>query len=202
MGTIPKRCGYSVARDRQIANDAHQRMKRNAGLPPVCDGFSAIKSETIVTFRVKGLSAYPFRHLFGLPDEELARHNAQRIIADKTPGYPDRIELRDAEPGESLLLLNFTHQPANNPYRASHAIFVREGAQSTYDRINEVPALFRSRQISLRAFDAADMMVDAEVFDGKSLEEGIVRLFAVPETAYLHAHYATRGCYAARIERA
>lgn len=155
-----------------------------------------------MTFRIKGLSADPFRHLFGLPNEELARHGVQRVVADKSPGFPDRIELRDADPGESLLLLNFTHQPADNPYRASHAIFVREGAQSAYDGIDEVPAVFRSRLISLRAFDAADMMVNAEVIEGKSLEEGIARLFAVQEVAYLHAHYATRGCYAARIERA
>jgi hypothetical protein len=30
---------------------------------------------------------------------------------DAKPGYPDRIEVRDAEPGESVLLLNYTHQP-------------------------------------------------------------------------------------------
>jgi hypothetical protein len=140
--------------------------------------------------------------LFGLSDKDLARHGAQRVVADKSPGFPDRIELRDAEPGESLLLLNFTHQPADNPYRASHAIFVLENAAEAYDRTNEVPQVLRSRLISLRGFDTTDMMVNAEVIDGKSLEEGIARLFAVPEVAYLHAHYATRGCYAARIERA
>lgn len=155
-----------------------------------------------MTFRIKGLSADPFRHLFGLSDQDLARHGAQRVVADKSPGFPDRIELRDVEPGESLLLLNFTHQPAENPYRSSHAIFVREGAQNAYDAIDEVPAVFRSRLISLRSFDAADMMVDAIVIDGKSLEEGIARLFAAPTVTYLQAHYATRGCYAARIERA
>lgn len=155
-----------------------------------------------MTFRIKGLSADPFRHLFGLADEDLARHGAQRVVADKSPGFPDRIELRDAKPGESLLLINFTHQPADNPYRSSHAIFVREGAQKAYDEVDEVPAVFRSRLISLRAFDGADMMVDAEVIDGKSVEGGIARLFATPGVSYLHAHYAARGCYAARIERA
>ncbi len=152
-------------------------------------------------FRIKGLSAEPFRPLFGLSDEDLARHGAQRLVADKTPGFPDRVELRDAEPGESLLLLNFTHQPADNPYRASHAIFVREGADKAYDEIGDVPAVMRTRLLSLRAFDAADMMVGAEVIDGQIVEQGIARLFAAPEVAYLHAHYATRGCYAARIER-
>ena len=72
-------------------------------------------------FRITGLSAEPFRHLFGLDDDQLAAHGARRMIADKKPGFPDRIELRDAEPGESVLLLNYTHQPADTPFRSSHA---------------------------------------------------------------------------------
>jgi Protein of unknown function (DUF1203) len=156
---------------------------------------------TIMIFRIKGLSPDLFRHLFGLGDAELAAHGARRMIADKTPGYPDRIELRDVEPGQSLLLLNYTHQPAATPYRSSHAIFVREGASKSYDRVGEVPEVLRSRLISLRAFDAADMMVDADVMEGRAIEQSVVRMLSAPRVAYLHAHYAKRGCYAACIER-
>jgi Protein of unknown function (DUF1203) len=46
-------------------------------------------------FRIKGLPAAPFQHLFGLPDDELAHHGAKRYVADQRPGFPDRIELRD-----------------------------------------------------------------------------------------------------------
>ena len=87
-----------------------------------------------MTFRIRGLEPEPFRHLFGLPADELRRQGVVRCVADGKPGFPDRIELRDAEPGESVLLLNYTHQPADNPYRASHAIFVLEGARAVYDR--------------------------------------------------------------------
>jgi Protein of unknown function (DUF1203) len=152
-------------------------------------------------FRITGLSSDPFRHLFGLTDEELAKRGAKRYVADTKPGYPDRIELRDAEPGETVILLNYVHQPANTAYRASHAIFVREGAETTYDRINEIPEAMRSRQLSLRAFDAEHLMVDAELVDGSHIEDVIERFFANPHIAYLHAHFAKRGCYAARIER-
>ena len=154
-----------------------------------------------MSFRIKGLSPHPFRHLFGLSDEELAKHGAKRYVADSTPGYPDRIEVRDAEPGETLILLNYTHQPADNPYRASHAIFVREGAETPYDRTDEIPDALRLRQISLRAFDADDLMVDADVVDGRDMESIIERFFANPHIAYIQAHYAKRGCYAARIDR-
>jgi len=152
-------------------------------------------------FRITGLSAAPFRHLYGLREEDLALHGVQRAIADKCPGFPDRIEMRDARPGESLLLLNHVCQPANTPYRASHAIFVREGAEQSYDRIDEVPEVMRVRLLSLRAYDAQGMMVDADVVEGKDVEALIARLFQSPEVAYLHAHNAKRGCYSGRIDR-
>ena len=155
-----------------------------------------------MNFRVIGLPSQPFRHLYGMTDDELANQGARRYIADRLPGFPDRIEVRDAQPGETLLLLNFVHQPAATPYQASHAIFVREGADETYDRVGEVPEAMRIRPISLRAFDSADLMVDADLVDGRDLEGLIARFFENPEVSYMHAHYAKRGCYAARVERA
>lgn len=153
-------------------------------------------------FRITGLDPGPFKCLYGLPDPELARLGVRRLVADRSPGFPDRVELRDAAPGESLLLLNFVHQPARNAYRGSHAIFVREGAELRYDRIDEVPELLRSRPLSLRAFDAEDMLVDANLLPGTALEGHIEGFLGDPRVAYVHVHYATRGCYAARIDRA
>lgn len=155
-----------------------------------------------MSFRIIGLSPEPFRHLFGLDEPALAVQGAQRVCADRAPGYPDRIELRDARPGESLLLVNHVHQPAATPYRASHAIFVLEGASEAYDRVDTIPAVLSSRHISLRAFDADHMMVDALLTPGEDSAQGIARLLANERVSYLHAHFAARGCYAARIERA
>ncbi len=155
-----------------------------------------------MSFRITGLDPKPFQHLFGQTVEELRKQGVVRYLVDAKPGYPDRIEVRDAEPGESVLLLNYTHQPADNPYHASHAIFVLEGASAAYDRIDEVPDAMRIRPISLRAFDADDLMIDAEVVDGREIEPVIERFLADARVAYAHAHYARRGCYAARIDRA
>jgi hypothetical protein len=155
-----------------------------------------------MAFRITGLSPEPFRHLFGLSDEALAAHGAQRWIATEGSRLPDRVEVRDARAGESVLLVNFEHQPADTPYRASHAIFVREGATRACDVVDEVPEAMRSRMLSLRAFDDAHLMVDAALVDGREAEAAIAGLFAQPGVAYLQAHYATRGCYAARVERA
>ena len=155
-----------------------------------------------MTYQITGLSPEPFRPLFGLTDAELARHGARRCIADAKPGFPDRIGLSDAEPGETLLLVHYEHQPANTPYRASHAVYVREGGTEARTVIGEVPDSLGGRLISLRAFDAGHHMIDADVVEGHALAGLIERLFANPAVAYLHAHYAKRGCYAARIDRA
>lgn len=155
-----------------------------------------------MSFRITGLDPAPFRHLYGLPGDELAARGVERHVADAKPGFPDRVELRDAEPGEPLLLLNYTHQPAGTPYRASHAIFVREGAERAYDQVDEVPEPLRVRLISLRAFDGKHHMVNADVVAGQEIEGVIERFLANPGVSYLQAHYAKQGCYAARIERA
>ena len=154
-----------------------------------------------MSFRVTGLDPAPFRHLYGLSDAELARHGVERHRADCKPGFPDRVELRDAEPGETLLLLNHTHQPAATPYRASHAIFVLEGAERTFDEVGRIPEPLRLRVISMRAFDLNHQMTDADLVDGRELEGCVARLLGDPKVRYIQAHYAKRGCYAARIER-
>jgi Protein of unknown function (DUF1203) len=155
-----------------------------------------------MSFRITGLSPEPFRPLYGLSDEELARRGVKRYVADHAPGFPDRIEMRDAEVGEKLLLLNHVCQPANTPYRATHAIFVREGAENTYDRVDVVPEVMRTRLLSLRAYDVLGMMLDADVVDGGQIEGVIARFFQSFQVAYIHAHNAKRGCYSGRIDRA
>lgn len=154
-----------------------------------------------MSFRITGLSPEPFRPLFGLPEEQLAAQGVKRYIADSKPGFPDRVELRDAEPGESLLLLNYTHQPANSPYKSSHAIFVLESARERFNRIEDVPEVLRVRTLSLRAFDEAGFIVEADLVDGRKVEGLIEQFLNNPRVAYIHAHYAKYGCYAGRIDR-
>ena len=154
-----------------------------------------------MTYRILGLDPTPFQPLFGLPDADLARHGAIRMRVDERHAYPDRIEVRDAEPGEHVLLLNHAYLDVDNPYRGTHAIFVREGATRALDVRDTVPDALRRRLLSVRAFDAASMMVDAEVVQGTELEPLVERFFANPAVHFLQVHHARRGCYAARIER-
>jgi hypothetical protein len=132
----------------------------------------------------------------------LAAKGVRRYRVDTYPGFPDRIEMRDASIGQTVLLLNHICQPADTPYRASNAIFVREGAETTYVGLDEVPEAMRSRVLSLRAYDAHGMMIDADIIEGSNVESLIGRLLENPEAAYIHAHNAKRGCYSGRIDRA
>ena len=154
-----------------------------------------------MSYRITGLPAEPFTPLFVMSDEELAAHNAIRRVADAKPGFPCRVSLTDAEPGEEVILVHFEHHAVANPYRASHAIYVRKGEQR-YDATDRIPEQLRLRLLSVRAFDADGLLVVADVVDGMALDGAIERAFADPQVAYLHVHYAKPGCYAARVDRA
>jgi Protein of unknown function (DUF1203) len=150
-------------------------------------------------FRIQGLPAEKFAHLFTLSDDELARAGAVRRIADGP--RPCRISLTDAKAGDELILVNYEHHAVASPYRMRFAIYVRR-AEETFDAVDTVPEQLRRRMLAVRAFDRDAMMVGWELADGKDLEGAIERLFADPRAAYLHVHFAAPGCYAAHIERA
>lgn len=155
-----------------------------------------------MSYVVTGLPLEDFRPLFGLSDANLAARGVLRYVADKPVGFPCRVTLEDAQPGDTLLLLNHEHQPADTPYRSRHAIFVNEAATQTRRAVDEIPGCLAVRPaIALRAYDDAGMMVDAAIAPGADLEPLILRLLENPQAAYLHAHNAGRGCYAARIDR-
>jgi hypothetical protein len=152
-----------------------------------------------MTFRITGLPAEDFTHLFELSDAELAAQGAVRRTADGP--YPCRVSLTDASAGDELILVNYEHHPVDSPYRMRFAIYVRKG-EETYDKVDEVPQQLRTRTLAARSFDADGMMVERELVEGTALEGAIERLLANPRAAYLHVHFAAPGCYAARVERA
>jgi hypothetical protein len=164
--------------------------------------YASQQEEMVMSFRIRGLPAETFNHLFALSEEELTRQGLVRRIADdRRPGYPCRVSLEDSTPGDELLLVNYEHLPVDSPYRMRFAIFVRKGDE-TYDRVDEVPEQLRKRMLAVRGFDAEGMMVRFDLVDGRDLEGAIDKLLANPKAEYLHVHFAAPGCYAARVDRA
>ncbi|MEM8691844.1 MAG: DUF1203 domain-containing protein [Pseudomonadota bacterium] len=153
-------------------------------------------------FQIKPLQGADFAHLFDLTDAELANEQACRQIVETNPGTPCRVSMKDADVGETVILFNYEHQPKDSPYKASHAVFVRQNAEQASFGINEVPAVISSRLISLRYFDHNHMMIDADVVAGEAVAQELKTAFDNDAIAYVHIHNAKPGCFAASAHRA
>jgi len=155
-----------------------------------------------IPFQVVPLAREKFANIVGKSDEELRALGGQRMVADEKPGFPCRVSLVDAEPGEEVVLIPFTHHDVASPYRASGPIFVRVKANTAQLKVNEIPTLLRSRLLSLRGYDQGAMMVTADVVEGDELEQHISRMFGDQRVEYLQVHNARPGCFNCEIRRA
>jgi hypothetical protein len=153
-----------------------------------------------MTYRIAGLDPAEFAPLWELEDEELERKGARRAIADADRGFPCRVTLEDARTGEPLLLVHHVHHDVAGPYRSAFAIFVREGAEpAVYE--DRCPPCFDGRTLSLRGFDGEGALAEARLASPGEADATIRGLLADPKIAYINAHNAAAGCFAARIER-
>src|SRR5206468_7140630 len=133
-----------------------------------------------MTYRIAGIDPAEYRHLYGLSDEELSERAVVRMMVSGKPGFPCRVSLTDRDVGDSVLLLNHVSHDVANPYRASHAIFVTEGAEVAAEYVDEVPPVFSARVLSLRGFDADGMMAEAVLTPPGEADVGIRRVFGNP----------------------
>jgi hypothetical protein len=154
-----------------------------------------------MAYRIEGLARGGFEGLFGLDDETLAALGAKRVRADAKPGFPCRVSLEDAEPGENLILLNHVSHDVPTPYRTAYAIYVREEAGEAAAYVDAPPPVFEGRPLGLRGFDGEGMLRGALLALPGEADAKIRALFARPEIATIHAHNAAHGCFVARIER-
>ena len=122
-----------------------------------------------MAFRIQGVPADTFQHLFSKSDDELENIGMKRCVADMSPGYPCRVSLEDADIGETLILGQFEHHPVDGPYRSSGPIYIREAARDQFDCINEVPKQLLTRLLSIRGYDRVGLMCSAEVIEGRDL---------------------------------
>lgn len=155
-----------------------------------------------MSFVIKGLDPEEFRPLFSLDDAALAARGIIARTADKKPGFPCRISLVDADPGERVLLLNYESHKAATPYRSAYAIYVRDCAVAGVFK-DALPPVMERRPIALRIFDAKGMLIGADMGrEGAETNAKIMAIFGSPAAAYIHAHNAMHGCFSAEIRRA
>lgn len=154
-----------------------------------------------MAYRIRGLEPAQFSDLTALDDEALTERRAKRVVADADRGFPCRVTLEDARKGERLLLVHHVHHAVDTPYRSAFAVFVREGAREAAEYVDRCPPVFAARQLSLRGFSDAGELEAATLVSGDEADGTIRAMFADPAIAYIDAHNAAPGCFAARIER-
>ncbi len=154
-----------------------------------------------MTYRIRGLDPQQFKPLFVMDPEGLKRARATRTTAGNDGRYPCRVSLRDADPGDELALLHFTNHDVETPYRNAFAIYVRKSASEAADYIDELPPVLRARPIALRGYDAGGNLVQAALAIDDDVDHSLRALLDDPAIAYIDAHNAMHGCFAARIER-
>lgn len=154
-----------------------------------------------MAYRIEGLAPEAFQSLFGMMDGELAARGAMRVTADSASGYPCRVSLADAVPGEELVLLNYVSHDVAGPFRTAYAIYVRKDAEASSSFTDEAPLYLDTRTLGLRGFDEAGMLRGALLAMPGEADARIRELFERPEIDTIHAHNAAYGCFLARIER-
>jgi len=155
-----------------------------------------------MAYRIEGLAAERFAELRALPEQALAARGALRVTADAERGFPCRVSLDFAAPGESVLLLNHVSMDAPTPYRTAYAIYVRDQAGEAASFENRLPPVLDGRMLSLRAFDAEGMLRGALLAEPGQAEGRIAGLFEDEDVESIHAHSPAYGCFLARIGRA
>lgn len=154
-----------------------------------------------MSYRITGLPRAAFAQYFGRTAEELGELGARRVTASADRGFPCRITLDNAPPGESLILLNFTSHDVAGPYRSAYAIYIQEEGEEVLPFVDALPPVFANRTLSLRGFDDNGMLESAVLARPDEQDGAIRALFSCPLVSCIHAHNAAYGCFAARIER-
>jgi Protein of unknown function (DUF1203) len=167
--------------------------KVNVCFPPdkFCD---SVENAVMNTFTIRPIQSAVADRLREVPD-------AIVYVADEFPGYPCRECLRDALVGEELILVSHDPFEKQSPYRSSSPIFIHRVSCADDVDESEVPDQLERRQLSVRAFDCDEMMIDAKVIQGSELKPLLSAMFTEGNTSYVDIHNASRGCWAARAQR-
>ncbi len=83
-----------------------------------------------MSFQVHALDETQFKKYFTMSEAELAENNARLEVVQEHPRTPCRDSLDDAQIGETVTLMNYTHQTGVSPCKSSHAIFVRKDVKA------------------------------------------------------------------------
>ncbi len=154
-------------------------------------------------FVITALPAEPFKEYFHWPATKLSAQGMSLIQADAFPGYPCRVSLEDAQIGEDVLLVNYTHHQIDGAYRSNGPIFIRKDAFKAQLSPGEIPQIIKHRRnLSLRCYSGGGNMIDCRICHGDQVAPVLNELFEDQNIAYIHIHNAAPGCFNCEVKRA
>ena len=154
-----------------------------------------------MTYSIKGLNPQDFTPFFALSDAALRGHRARRVTATANRGFPCRVSLRDANEGDSLLLIHHVNHDVDTPFRNAYAIYIRADAHEPGYFVDEVPPVMESRTMALRGYSSTGLLEEADIAIPGQADETIRHMLENTQIAYIDAHNAAPGCFAARVTR-
>jgi len=141
--------------------------------------------------------------LTALPTGEVDTHAPIAIRRRADEPSPCRRCLRNAEPGDDLILAPYDPFTLRSPYTGEGPVFVHAHGCERFDPApGAVSEQVRGRMLSVRAYDGDAMMTDATVLDGSGFREHVEASLRDTDVAFLHVHFAGPGCFAFRVDRA
>ncbi|MFC4147589.1 DUF1203 domain-containing protein [Micromonospora mangrovi] len=154
-------------------------------------------------------TTHPTYRIGALPSDVLAEvrrtgHDVAGQPVERTTaegGEPLRCCLRDAVPGEPLLLFGYAPPLPAGPYREVGPIFAHDADCPGPDRTDRCPTGWRGRPQVLRAYDRRGRIHGGRLHDGTDPEAVIAELFADPAVWRLHSRNVVYGCFMFTVER-
>jgi hypothetical protein len=116
-------------------------------------------------------------------------------------GEPLRCCLRDAQPGEELILFGYEPPLPASPYREIGAVFAHARQCSGPKPDQSYPQGWYGRPQVLRSYDERGWIRDAKMHDGREPESVIAEMLADPEVVQVHSRNVAYGCYMFSVTR-
>lgn len=123
------------------------------------------------------------------------------IVTQHTGGTPLRCCLRDAVPGERVMLIAYRPSRRGGPYAEVGPVFVHVDRCTGYSDGAEYPVSFRARRQLFRAYGPDGRQVDNLIVEPAEVDAAIEALLGRPEIEFIHSRNVLAGCYMFAISR-
>jgi hypothetical protein len=155
------------------------------------------------TFIVEPIPAADLARIRAAGTDEAGNRLAPRVLTEADGHPPLRCCLREASPGEELLLIAYTPPGTSGPYAERGPVFIHAAPCPGYQTPGLYPPGLSHRQQVVRAYDHQGRIADGILAaDGSHAAQTIRVLLARPDVSLVHLRNVGYGCYNFAVRRA